>query len=71
MPHVESTAISRIRYDERSRGLYVTFKDSGYTYRYDGVPQPVYLEFLSAPSKGVYFNAHIKDRYAFALTHRH
>jgi predicted HAD superfamily hydrolase len=71
MPNVESTAISRIRYDERSRGLYVTFKDSGHTYRYDGVPQPVYLEFMSASSKGVYFNAHIKDRYAFVLTRRH
>ena len=32
-------------------------------YRYRGVPQDVYEDFREAPSKGAFFNQHIKDAY--------
>ena len=32
-------------------------------YRYRGVPQDVYEDFRQAPSKGAFFNQHIKDAY--------
>jgi hypothetical protein len=37
---------------------------SGGTWRYDGVPWEVFEGFLRAGSKGKYFRAHIKGRYA-------
>ena len=63
MPYViASTAIARIEYDDLARRLQVTFT-SGRSYTYYNVPRDVYLRFASAPSKGQYFNAYIKDRY--------
>jgi hypothetical protein len=62
-----STAIKFIVYDERSADLRVTFV-SGKTYKYYDVPRGVYESFRRAASKGTFFNAHIRDRYDFALT---
>jgi hypothetical protein len=64
MPHVISSAIARIEYDELSRELQVTFV-GGRTYTYYDVPRDVYVGFVNAPSKGQYFNDRIKDRYRF------
>ena len=38
---------------------------SGRRYVYFGVPEPVYLALRDAPSLGEFFNAHIRDRYAY------
>jgi hypothetical protein len=38
---------------------------SGAVYRYRGVSQDVHEDFLQAPSKGAYFNRHIRDSYAW------
>ncbi len=62
MPYVNSTAISRIEYDDTTARMSVTFHDSG-PYTFCNVPLAVYEEFLSAGSKGGYYNDHIKDRY--------
>jgi hypothetical protein len=65
MPEVDSRSVSRIDYDATERVLTVRFRDSGETYRYYGVPEPVYRAFLNAASKGRFLNTHIRDRYDF------
>lgn len=65
MPVIESSAILRVSYNETARRLYVTFRESGKTYAYHGVPKDAYEELLLADSAGAYFNAFVKDRYPF------
>ena len=60
-----STAIRHIAYDEEARELFVTFVPTGKTYVYFDVPADVFRAFVSAPSRGQYFNFHVRDRYAF------
>jgi hypothetical protein len=60
-----STAISRIVYEPESQVLNVWFRGSGELYRYYDVPARVHDAFRDASSKGRFFNAHVKDRYAF------
>lgn len=60
MPYVSSSAISRIEWDNGT--LSIWFRESG-RYDYFNVPEQVYQAFLQAPSKGTFFNDHIKDRY--------
>jgi hypothetical protein len=64
MPRVESSMIRRIEYEEAARELEITFT-SGRTYIYAAVPKKVYEQFLKAPSKGRFFNDHIKDEYDY------
>jgi KTSC domain len=59
-----STAIADIEYFEDSTLLTVTFV-TGRVYEYYGVPADVAADFQTAPSKGAYFNGHIRDRYRF------
>lgn len=63
MPYVNSSAISRIEYDAASATLSITFRESGKTYDYYGVPAHVYAAFLAAPSKGQFFNDNIREQY--------
>ncbi|UWQ53265.1 KTSC domain-containing protein [Leisingera caerulea] len=60
MPWVNSSAISRIEWDNGT--LSIWFHQSG-RYDYFNVPAQVYSDFLCAPSKGTYYNSHIRDRY--------
>lgn len=66
MPAVDSTCVSSISYEPMSKTLTVTFKQSGRTYNYHGVPLDVYKGFIAAFSKGKYFNYLIKRNYAFS-----
>jgi hypothetical protein len=59
-----STVIQRFDYSAKEEALDVTFS-TGKRYRYLRVPQKVYRGMREAFSKGVYFNRHIKDRFAF------
>jgi len=59
----ESSAISSILYDPKSRTLDIEFKSSGETYRYFEVPDDEYQGLLTAPSKGSYLNSEIKPKY--------
>ena len=59
-----SSVIRRFAYDPPSRSLVVEFV-SGRRYRYAQVPEEVAARFRAAFSKGRFFNASIRDRYAF------
>ena len=59
-----STAIANIKYDDRRNRLTVTFV-TGRIYEYVDVPSEVAASFLSAVSKGTFFNSYIRDRYDF------
>jgi hypothetical protein len=65
MPAVDSSAIRAIDYDTAARRLEILFV-TGRLYAYADVPPHIYADMLASPSKGEYFNAHIRDRYAFA-----
>jgi hypothetical protein len=58
-----STVIRRFAYDPASRALDVWFV-TGRRYRYQEVPAPVAEAFAGAFSKGRFFNARIRDRFA-------
>ena len=61
---VASTNISALAYDEETSLLEVEFRN-GSRYRYFVVPARIYAALRLAPSKGTYFNAFIRGRYAF------
>jgi hypothetical protein len=61
---VSSRSIASIGYDDDAETLEVEFV-TGAVYRYRGVDQDVFESFRAAPSKGAFFNAHIKDAYPF------
>ena len=59
---VSSSTIAAIGYDEEREILEVEFV-SGALYRYLGVPDEVFDALWAAPSKGKFFNEHIRDAY--------
>ncbi|WP_367268479.1 KTSC domain-containing protein [uncultured Sphingomonas sp.] len=63
MPSVSSSAMYRVEYNAASRRLDIWFIRSG-RYSYYGVPTSIYQGLLAAPSKGHYFNVHIREQYA-------
>ncbi|MPZ57950.1 MAG: KTSC domain-containing protein [Rhizobiales bacterium] len=65
MPHVESSMITQVEYDDSADELDIVFS-SGKAYRYFGVPPEVYAGLLDAESKGQFFNDEIKDEYPYA-----
>lgn len=69
-----STVIRRFAYDPPGKVLDVEFV-SGRRYRYFAVPQEIEEAFRAALSKGRFFNARIRDVYAFRelapMGHRH
>jgi hypothetical protein len=65
MPHVQSSMITKVEYDEDTGELDITFT-SGKTYRYLRVPLEIYVDLLDAKSKGGYFNDCIKDEFVGA-----
>ena len=59
-----SSALTDAQYNAQSRDLDVWFV-SGRLYRYSNVPPEVYESLLGADSKGIFFNAHIRDKYVY------
>ncbi len=59
-----STVIRTFRYDAAARRLTVVFA-TGRQYRYHRVPVEVFEAMKAAFSKGEFFNAHIRDRFAY------
>lgn len=59
-----STVIRSFRYDERTRELDVVFRTRR-RYVYEGVPRRIHAAMKAAPSKGRFFNRHVRDRYGF------
>lgn len=64
MQHFNSTAVQAASYNPQTDTLTLWFTSGGQGYDYYNVPQHVYEGLLRAPSKGQYFNAYIRDRYA-------
>lgn len=60
---VESSNLSAIGYDEDTEALRVEFHD-GSAYLYTGVDKSVYVQLLTATSKGVFFRKNIRDSYS-------
>jgi hypothetical protein len=52
-------------YDEQTKELNVTFKKSGVTYRYKGVPPRVAAGLGTADSAGKYFRDFVKPHYCY------
>lgn len=59
-----SSLIRTFHYDEVSRTLLIIFQ-SGRRYRYLDVPAETHKGLRAAFAKGAFFNAHIRDRFAF------
>jgi hypothetical protein len=59
-----SSVIRSFSYNARDRTLDVLFV-SGLRYRYADVPEDIAQDLAAAPSKGGYFNDHIRDRYDY------
>ena len=59
-----STVIRSYRYNPKRRELTIVFT-SGLAYTYLRVPPVTHLDLNAASSKGAYFNAQIRDRFAF------
>jgi len=62
---VSSSTINSIGYDPDSRGLEIEFT-RGAVYVYHEVPQHEYENLMVSESIGRYFNANIRDNYAFS-----
>lgn len=62
---VSSSTISAMGYDEPTMTLEVHFH-SGSVYQYYDVPVDAYRQLREAPSKGQFFNEHIKPAYRYA-----
>ena len=60
---LNSSAISRVSYDQSHKQLHVEFRD-GSAYGYLDVPSAVYGELLNAESQGTYFNRRIRNAYS-------
>ena len=63
MPNVSSDVISHVRYQYGR--LSVWFRPSGRLYVYEDVPEALYRALMEAPSKGAFFNEHIRDAFHF------
>jgi hypothetical protein len=64
---VSSTSIAAIGFDDATETLEVEFVSGG-IYRFHAVGRDVFEAFRDAPSKGMFFNEHIKDAYPFERT---
>ncbi len=62
MISVVSSAISAVGYDKPTQRMRIKFKQ-GEVYSYCSVPENIYLELLSATSKGTYYDRCIKDKF--------
>ena len=59
-----STVIRSYRYDPQRRELAIVFQTRR-AYTYSEVPQETYAALKAAFSKGVFFNRHIRGKFAF------
>lgn len=62
-----SSVIAGFRYFSNGHMLEITFQN-GSVYRYLDVPAKAAEAMRQAPSKGEFFNAHIRDHFAFERT---
>jgi hypothetical protein len=61
---VESTTLATVSYEVSSPRLWLEFRSHA-VYCYFGVPPKIYQDLMAAPSKGAYFNRHIRTRFPY------
>lgn len=61
---VQSSNVAAVGYDEDEKVLEVEF-NNGSVYQYSDVPMNIYDGLISAGSVGKYFNANVKNTFAF------
>ena len=61
---VDSSVLATVAYDYVSQQLWLEFRNLA-VYCYFGVPPSLYQHLLAAPSKGTYFNRHIRGNFPF------
>ena len=59
-----SSVIQWFQYSSDKQELLIGFQ-SGLRYAYQEVPEAIYLGLKEAPSKGAFFNDHIRENYRF------
>jgi hypothetical protein len=59
-----SNVIRSFEYEAATRQLLIVFQ-TGRRYIYQDVPEETYLALESSPSKGEFFNAHIREHFSF------
>lgn len=64
---VSSSTIMSVGFDPATEVLEIEFHKSG-LYQYFNVPLGIYEALMAAPSQGVFFNANIKDQFAYERT---
>jgi hypothetical protein len=69
MPHVRSSVIASVHYDDMTATLFIEFKN-GRLYAYTKVPRSAYLQLIKAASVGAYFNRRIRPKYRGTLVRR-
>ena len=61
---VESSNLNSVGYEPDTKTLEIEFHDGG-IYQYFDVPADIYQGLISAPSKGKYHHAFIKNAYRY------
>ena len=62
---VRSREIAIVGYDPETLTLELVFRRGG-VYHYFDVPQETYQRLMSAPSRGIYFDREIKQKFRYA-----
>jgi hypothetical protein len=62
---VQSSQIQEIGYDPEKSVLEVQFKRGLTVYHYAGVPPEVYEDLMHSESIGKFFNANVRDKFAY------
>ncbi len=63
MIRVLSRAIDYVGYDPVERKMKIKFKHGHTIYTFCEVPKEIFDGLLNAPSKGRYYDCHIRDKY--------
>lgn len=63
MISVDSSAVTEVGYDDHLWCLYVTYRPTGMTYIYTGVPPNIYEQMMDHPSIGTFVNTVLKPNY--------
>jgi len=59
---VNSSNLYSVEYNKETKTLEVEFNKGG-VYQYSNVPESVFNQLMTAPSKGSYFYHNIRDQY--------
>ena len=58
-----SSWISKVRYDPKTRQMWIHVANTENVYEFEGVPADVYDKFEASSSRGNFFNTEIKKNY--------